>query len=141
MFLNIFVVNIQINYHNLTNPLTVSLSIVCQSLYANYNEIRFELTLKKIRGDIVNTTIVPCFTEFQYHSLEYLTTYELVMYWITSNGTMCNVIKKGTNVFTTGPSPPLSQAAVAGIVFAIMMPSLILLCCIFFFYIFLFTYR
>ena len=104
--------DVKITYHNSTHPQRVFLMINCRSQYIN-NELLLDVILKKkISGDIANTTTVNCSTEFQYFSLDDLTSYERLIYWMSNNGTKCS-IRNGANSFTTGQSPqPLSITAV-----------------------------
>ena len=124
--------NVKINYHNITNPQRVFLMIDCQSQYINNNnELHLDIILKKkFSGDIANTTTVNCSREFHYYSLDDLTSYELLIYWISNNGTKCS-IRNDANVFTTGQSPPpLSIAAVAGLIVGVLLGTLVIICCL-----------
>ncbi len=91
-----------------TSVATVHFQILCETRYIIQNDILLTVELKELYGGVVNSALVQCANNVQFQSLSPTTSYELITYWTSPQGSKC-YINSTNNVFTSLQSPPYSD--------------------------------
>ncbi len=121
MNLSFHLVETEINFINKTVA-SVYFQILCETQYINQNDISLTVELKELYGGVVNSTLVQCANNVQFQSLSRTTSYELIIYWTSLEGSKC-YINSTDNVFTSLQSYPLSAGEIAAVVISnILLP-------------------